>query len=107
MRHILIILSIFILFLPIISCGNDNKESTTNCETNTTDTASTEQMGGSMQEVELSLCKVVTTFAGLGSSGSVNGTGTSASFNLPYGITTDGTNLYVADDGNNLIRQIE
>jgi len=32
---------------------------------------------------------------------------TSASFNNPIGITTDGTNLYVADFGNHLIRKIE
>jgi len=48
----------------------------------------------------------VTTLAGTGSSGSANGTGTSASFNYPVGITTDGTNLYVADTNNHLIRQI-
>jgi len=44
--------------------------------------------------------------AGSGSSGSANGTGTSASFNNPRGITTDGTNLYVADYRNHLIRKI-
>ena len=49
---------------------------------------------------------VVTTLAGTGSSGSANGTGTSASFNAPHGITTDGTNLYVADRSNYLIRKI-
>ena len=49
----------------------------------------------------------VTTLAGTGSSGSTdNTTGTSASFNEPLGITTDGTNLYVADTKNHLIRQI-
>ena len=66
-----------------------------------------QQMGGSFQGVELSLSTLVTTLAGTGSSGSTNGTGTSASFNSPYGITTDGTKLYVADNGNHLIRQIE
>jgi len=50
---------------------------------------------------------VVTTVAGTGLSGSANGTGTSASFHLPRGITTDGTNLYVIDGGNHLIRKIE
>ena len=49
----------------------------------------------------------VTTLAGTGSSGSSNGTGTSASFNSPAGITTDGTNLYVADLSNHLVRKIE
>jgi hypothetical protein len=63
-------------------------------------------MGGSIQGVELSLSTAVTTVAGTGSSGSANGTGTSASFNQPSGITTDGTNLYVADSMNNLIRKI-
>ena len=64
-------------------------------------------MGGSIQGVELSLDTVVTTLAGTGSSGSANGTGTSASFSNPIRITTDGTNLYVADDNNHLIRKIE
>ena len=49
---------------------------------------------------------VVTTVAGTGSSGSANGTGTSASFYYPRAITTDGTNLYVADTNNNRIRKI-
>jgi len=64
-------------------------------------------MGGSFQGVELSLSTVVTTLAGTArSSGSANGTGTSASFNNPSRITTDGTNLYVADRNNHLIRKI-
>ena len=50
---------------------------------------------------------VVTTLAGTGSRGSADGTGTSASFKYPRGITTDGTNLYVADNSNHLIRKIE
>jgi hypothetical protein len=49
----------------------------------------------------------VTTLAGDGSQGSTDhATGTSASFNDPTGITTDGTNLYVADRGNKKVRQI-
>ncbi len=68
--------------------------------------AEAEQMGGSMQGGQLSLSTVVTTLAGTGSTGSSNGTGTSASFNSPIGITTDGTNLYVADQENHLIRKI-
>jgi len=69
--------------------------------------AESEQMGGSMQGGQLSLSTVVTTLAGTGSLGSAdNSTGTSASFNYPSGITTDGTNLYVADFSNHLIRKI-
>jgi hypothetical protein len=49
----------------------------------------------------------VTTLAGTaGSYGSDDGTGTAALFNSPSGITSDGTNLYVADSGNNTIRKI-
>jgi hypothetical protein len=50
---------------------------------------------------------VVTTLAGtVGSSGSADGTGTAASFDYPVGITTDGTNLYVADAYNHTIRKV-
>ena len=64
-----------------------------------------EQMGGSMQGNSFSLSTVVTTLAG-SSSGNTNATGTSARFNNPRGITTDGTNLYVADRVNHRIRKI-
>ena len=49
----------------------------------------------------------VTTFAGSGSSGSDDGTGTAASFNNPTGVAVDGDgNLYVADTYNSTIRKI-
>lgn len=53
---------------------------------------------------------VVTTLAGLtGTAGNVNGTGTTARFNRPYGIAIDssGTFLYVGDYNNNCIRQVQ
>ena len=49
----------------------------------------------------------VTTFAGSGSSGSDDGTGTAASFNEPVGVAFDGDgNLYVADARNRTIRKV-
>jgi DNA-binding beta-propeller fold protein YncE len=47
----------------------------------------------------------VSTLAG-GNYGATDGAGTAATFDSPYGITTDGTNLYVADSYNNKIRKI-
>jgi sugar lactone lactonase YvrE len=50
---------------------------------------------------------VVSTLAGsAGTSGSSDGTGAAASFTGPHGITTDGTNLFVADSGNHTIRRV-
>jgi sugar lactone lactonase YvrE len=64
-------------------------------------------MGGARQGVSLSLSRVVTTLTGsAGLSGSTDGTGTAARFNMPFSITTDGTNLYVTDSNNHTIRKI-
>lgn len=49
----------------------------------------------------------VSTIAGVdGRVGHDDGIGTTASFNEPVGITSDGINLYVADTANNMIRKI-
>ena len=50
----------------------------------------------------------MTTLAGqAGVKGSVDGVGTAASFNQPYGIAVDSSHsVYVADSGNNTIRKI-
>ncbi|HET7000916.1 MAG TPA: IPT/TIG domain-containing protein [Puia sp.] len=58
---------------------------------------------------EISTTGVVSTFAGdpNGSSGSVDGTGTAARFNLPVGIVLDKSdNVFVTDAGTNKIRKI-
>ena len=48
-----------------------------------------------------------TTVAGLADApGSADGAGGSARFSGPHGLATDGTNLYVADAGNNTIREV-
>lgn len=50
---------------------------------------------------------VVTTFAGSGATGSANGTGTAATFNLPVNLSIDTEGfLYVAESQGNLIRKI-
>ena len=49
---------------------------------------------------------VVTTIAGSPNTGYADGTGSAAKFYYPYGITTDGTNLYVTDTSNSTIRKI-
>lgn len=50
---------------------------------------------------------VVTTFAGTGLAGAIDGIGSAASFNSPHSIAADPTgNLYVADTVNNKIRKI-
>ena len=92
MKKILHVILISLFSLTVISCA---KKSSTSSSSTTTDNTTTSG--------------AVTTLAGTGSTGSANGTGTSASFNYPSGITTDGTNLYLADStaSNHLIRQIE
>ena len=49
----------------------------------------------------------VTTLAGTGTGGNANGAGSVATFKKPAGITTDGIDLYVIEQGNHLIRKID
>ncbi len=57
---------------------------------------------------KISASGIVSTLAGSGTKGSANGMGTAASFNHPSGVAVDATgNVYVADNGNNMIRRID
>lgn len=49
---------------------------------------------------------MVATFAGSGTEGGADGTGTAASFHMPWGITTDGVHLYVIQTQSPKIRKI-
>jgi len=67
----------------------------------------TDTSNNTIRKVEFAT-RVVTTLAGNpAGSGTADGTGAAARFNRPYGITTDGTNLYVADRDNHTIRKVE
>ena len=75
------------------------------------------QMGGARQGSQLNIAGTVTTFAGPNNAacianggscpiGSIDAIGTAARFRGPWGITTDGLNLFVADNNGNTIRKI-
>jgi sugar lactone lactonase YvrE len=65
-------------------------------------------LGGAIQGKVLALASpsVITTFAGSSAGFSNISSVGGATFNRPIAVTTDGTNLYVADYQNNAIRQI-
>jgi sugar lactone lactonase YvrE len=95
----------FAIWLILSGCGDSGSGATSvNSGSGSSSTGQT-LMGGSTNQV-LNIQGVVTTLAGTGSTGSTDATGTAASFNGPYGVTSDGTNLYVADATNNRIRKI-
>ena len=63
--------------------------------------------GNKIRRIAVASPFTVTTIAGNGTAAeSDNTTGTSASFKQPYGITYDGTYLYVSDLGGNTIRRV-
>jgi len=65
----------------------------------------TDGYNGSIREI--SPTGVVTTFSGMGTGGEVNGSAGTARFDLPNGLSIDGSgNLYVADFYGNVIRMV-
>lgn len=59
-----------------------------------------------IRRIDLASAAASTLAGSAGVSGSSDGVGAGASFNLPRGLATDGTSLYVADSGNHSIRKI-
>ncbi|MDG2065148.1 MAG: hypothetical protein P8L36_09160, partial [SAR324 cluster bacterium] len=64
-----------------------------------------EYLGNRIRKIVIATADV-TTLAGSGEAATTDGTGTDAKFNRPFGITTDGTNLYVAEYTGRQIRKI-
>ncbi len=64
-----------------------------------------DHLGNTIRKV--SVAGEVTTLAGSGATGNADGTGTAASFDMPFGVTFDAAgNVYVADHGNHRIRKV-
>ena len=87
-------------------CSVSNGTGTANANVSNIDMSCCTIKGGA-SKCAISLTGIVTTLAGGTTSGSDDGTGTSARFSSPIGITSDGTNLYVTDSGNHTIRKID
>jgi len=66
----------------------------------------TERMNHRIRKMDLAT-NTVSTIAGDGTGAYNDALGLAAQFDMPRGITTDGTSLYIADYGNNRIRQIQ
>ncbi|MCK9419948.1 MAG: hypothetical protein M0R70_11280 [Nitrospirae bacterium] len=66
----------------------------------------TDTFNHTIRKVVISTAAVTTLAGTAGISGSMDGIGSAARFNSPQGITTDGTNLFVADTVNQTIRKI-
>jgi len=94
MANAYLLLIALIMSMAVTGCNNNSSSNN----------VSKMQMGGTIQGKPLDLTNSVTTFAGTPLS--VDGIGTSARFNRPIGITSDGTNLYVADTMSHTIRKI-
>ena len=100
-------LVIFVFTFILSTCGSSSDGPSSDVGSSSDDDSGTYLMGGSIQGEPLSLTAAVTTLAGsAGSSGTSDGTGATARFYIPEGITTDGADLYVTDTANHSIRQI-
>lgn len=116
-QNFTILLLIVAMIFMVVSCGNQTTDSTTTSAGTfdnpggiTTDGTNLyiADTGGNLIRIVVISTGETWTLAGssTGAAGSSDGTGTSALFNGPEGITLTGSNLYVADTGNNTIRKI-
>lgn len=112
MKQLIILYALF-LTIVISACGGGSSSSkaTAIYDAPATTAPANGQIGGAVQGSAFAAKfsnYSVSTFAGTaGTSGSSAGSQTSARFNKPVGIATDGTYLYVADTANNMIRRIK
>lgn len=108
---------IFVFFLAALltACGSSSSSSTTavtavyNLPTPVSVdlTNLSRRMGGAVQGTELVITNTVESFSGsAGSGSSIDGSATEATYNHPIGITTDGTDFYIADYTNSSIRKV-
>ncbi len=68
----------------------------------------TDQSNHKIRKIDISTGEVTTLIRTADTEpGHTDGTDTEAIFNIPYGITSDGTNIYVADQSNHNIRNID
>ncbi len=67
----------------------------------------TDESYDNIRQIVISTALVTTIAGAAGSMGYADGTGAAATFDYPEGITTDGTNLYIGDDGTGRIRRIQ
>lgn len=66
----------------------------------------TDSWGHCVRKIVIATGEINILAGSVSSNGNADGVGAQATFSEPYGITTDGTNLYVSDVGNNNIRKI-
>jgi|JI10StandDraft_1071094.scaffolds.fasta_scaffold508682_3 predicted nucleic acid-binding Zn ribbon protein len=85
------------LALTLAGCGGGG-------DIGNTQGASSRLMGGAVQGIALNLMPTVASLAG--ALPGADGIGAAARFGNPFGVVSDGTNLYVADSNNHKIRKI-
>lgn len=66
----------------------------------------TDTFNGTIRKIVISSGAVTTLAGSIKGTGTSDGVGTEASFNFVAGIATDGTSIYVVDNGSNTIRKI-